>query len=363
MSIYFVCRSDSCALVSPAKRVLVRAPTIAEDRPTLDIDTLRRDSDDSPWSTFRLDVGTPAQQLRVHPSNSESSVWTVLSQGCIASDPSNCASLRGWLYNPNASSTWSYRGLYGLPIYEEDLLGNSGNGEFGFYTVTLGWPGGGAPTLLYQVVAGIVTKDFYLEILGLTARSFNFTGFDNPYPSVLGSLKDNKTVSSSTWAYTAGAHYLETPTFGSLTFGGYDSTRMAAAYLTVNLGEDISRDLLLGSQSITSSKSLLPSGIMAFIDSTMPHIWLPLEACLEFESAFGLVYDSATDLYLVNDTLHKALLAQNPNVTFQLSADTDANSGASLDIVLPYGAIDLKGQLHVHERWFILLLSPSTSSQ
>ncbi|MCJ1300961.1 hypothetical protein MMC08_003760 [Hypocenomyce scalaris] len=128
---------------------------------------------------------------------------------------------------------------------------------------------------------------------------------------------------------------------------------MAAAYLTVNLGEDISRDLLLGSQSITSSKSLLPSGIMAFIDSTMPHIWLPLEACLEFESAFGLVYDSATDLYLVNDTLHKALLAQNPNVTFQLSADTDANSGASLDIVLPYGAIDLKGQLHVHERTFL----------
>jgi hypothetical protein len=68
-------------------------------------------------------------------------------------------------------------------------------------------------------------------------------------------------------------------------------------------------------------------------------IWLPLEACQEFEKAFGLTYDNATELYLVNGDLHSRLLAENANVTFTLAQKLQG--GQTIDIVLPYAAFDL----------------------
>jgi hypothetical protein len=57
--------------------------------------------------------------------------------------------------------------------------------------------------------------------------------------------------------------------------------------------EDISRDLTVGLQAVSASflgtsHSLLPQGILTFIDSTVPTIWLPLAACQQFEKVFGL---------------------------------------------------------------------------
>ena len=86
--------------------------------------------------------------------------------------------------------------------------------------------------------------------------------------------------------------------------------------------------------------SLLPSGIFALIDSTLPYIWLPIESCQAFERAFGLVWDSNIELYLVNDSLHNALLAQNASLTFTLGHT--AQGGDTVDIVLPYAALDLE---------------------
>jgi hypothetical protein len=131
---------------------------------------------------------------------------------------------------------------------------------------------------------------------------------------------------------------------GSLIFGGYDSSKVQAANITTIFGPDISRDLTLGLQSISTSISgqqhnLLPSPIFTFIDSAVPHIWLPISSCTEFEHAFGLAYNTALDLYLVNDTLHAALLAQNASISFQIGNTT--TSGETIDITLPYAALDL----------------------
>ena len=102
---------------------------------------------------------------------------------------------------------------------------------------------------------------------------------------------------------------------------------------------------MVGVQSISSTESngktteLLTSGILAFIDSTIPYIYLPLEVCQAFENAFGLEWDPVTELYLISSSEHSALVARNLNFTFTLGNTVD--SGTTTNIVLPYAAFDL----------------------
>lgn len=137
--------------------------------------------------------------------------------------------------------------------------------------------------------------------------------------------------------------------FGSLTFGGYDNSRFVSNNVSIPLAQDISRDLVVGLQAITSTTvndtitrktSLLPSPILTFIDSTIPYIYLPLEACRRFESAFGLYWNETDAMYWVNDTLHETLLSSQANVTFTIGDNTTGDS--FVEIVLPYASFDLE---------------------
>ncbi len=263
-----------------------------------------------------------------------------MADGCTRRDPLNCPELRGRVFQSNASSTWTARGLFELPLIAEASLGYTGNGDFGFDTVTLGLQGSGGPTLERQVIAGYATKQLYIGMLGITPRGVNFTEFNNPEPSILTSLKSQGKVASNSWAYTAGAYYTPKKTFGSLTFGGYDETRSVPNNLTFPFGVDISRDLIVGIQSIRSGfESLLPSGIIAYIDSTVSQIWLPTEACYLFERAFGLVWNSTAELYLVNETLHDTLVTRNASIQFTLGATV--TGGETINITMPYASFDL----------------------
>ena len=107
----------------------------------------------------------------------------------------------------------------------------------------------------------------------------------------------------------------------------------------------------MGIQSITStfgngtSSSLLPSGILAYVDSTIAEIWLPKEACQAFEKAFGLTYDETNKIYPVSDDLHVALLAQNASISFTLGQSS--TGGGTVNITLPYSSFDLQATLPV----------------
>ena len=140
---------------------------------------------------------------------------------------------------------------------------------------------------------------------------------------------------------------------GSLTLGGYDASRIIPNDLTFIFAPDNERDLVVGlvglSASVASKKEVdLLAGIgpsrrndvTMFIDSTVAELYFPLEICQAFESAFGLQYDEATDLYLVDDALHQSLLTQNPSVTFTLGQQY--SSDATVQITLPYAAFDLE---------------------
>jgi hypothetical protein len=126
--------------------------------------------------------------------------------------------------------------------------------------------------------------------------------------------------------------------------GGYDLSKAGPTNMSFGFAPDISRDLTVGLQAISASMqgkdvALLPKGIFTFIDSTVGQIWLPVEACAEFEKAFGLTWDPTAELYLVNDTLHSSLVSKNASLTFKIG---NATEGApSLDIILPYASFDL----------------------
>ena len=128
-----------------------------------------------------------------------------------------------------------------------------------------------------------------------------------------------------------------------MTLGGYDASRFIPNGVDFRFATDNSRDLLVAIQSIITSHlttSLLSQPIYAYVDSTVPHIWLPLEACKALESAFGIVWDPIRDLYLVNESLHNSLLSQNASVGFTLA--NELRGGVVADIILPYAAFDLE---------------------
>ena len=135
----------------------------------------------------------------------------------------------------------------------------------------------------------------------------------------------------------------------SLTLGGYDSSRYIPNNLTIPLGSDNDRNLLVVIQNITavgnnlSMTELIPasfsSSIYASIDSTVAEFWLPQEICTVFENTFNLTYDSHTSLYLVSNKLHTQLLLTNPNITFTLGSQPIG--GQTVEISLPYSAFDL----------------------
>lgn len=274
-------------------------------------------------------------------------------EGCVDVNPdlTNCPNERGYLFQSNLSSSWSTQGIengvdgaiFSLNTFEEGNLGLVGNGSYGYDTVSLGLPGSNLPTLKKQVIAGIWTDDFFLGSLGLSPVPFNFTNLDDPQPSMLGTLRNQSLIPSASWAYTAGAHYQDPPVYGSLTLGGFDTTRFKPNNLTFAFGADFSRDLLVSLQSVTydtaGSSPLLASSVDMFIDSLVTEIWLPVDVCQAFAQQFNLTWNTQGQLYLIDDTAHTALLAQNPTFTFTIGQA--GGGGETIDIVLPYAAFDL----------------------
>ncbi|KAF2211723.1 hypothetical protein CERZMDRAFT_98156 [Cercospora zeae-maydis SCOH1-5] len=305
------------------------------------------DGIDGEWSSFTLRVGTPQQFVRTLVSTASYQTWVVLPQGCeAAADQEACAESRGWIFHTNESSTWEEQGIYDLWIQKN--LGYGGNAIYGYDAVGLGGQGEGGPTLLNTTVGGFAVEDFYLGVFGVNPKPTNFTSFDNGSPSYMTLLKEQKHIPSLSFGYTAGARYRFTGVLASLTLGGYDTSRFVENDAIFTFAADNERDLLVAINSITTSSDidsspvateLLPNPVYAYIDSTVPDIWLPVEACRAFEVEFGISYDNTTKLYIVNETLHDTLLERNASVTFTLGQTFQ--SSPMVRITLPYASFDL----------------------
>lgn len=118
------------------------------------------------------------------------------------------------MFGISNSSTWSDIGLFEFDL--QTNLNYTGNGDFGFDSVSLGYPGGGGPSLTRQVVAGMAATDFWLGYFGLDPEPCNFTTYNNPQPSYLRSLYNSSLIPSLSWGYTAGAVYRRLSMFVSI---------------------------------------------------------------------------------------------------------------------------------------------------
>ena len=305
------------------------------------------DGIDGKWSSFTLRVGTPTQTVRTFLSFSVYQTWVVIPLGCsAAADKDSCAEDRGWLFDNGTSSTWDYVGIYRFLVGEN--LGIYGNGLTGFDTVGLGGLGEGGPTVDNTTIIAYAGYSYYLGMFGINPKPSNFT-FTDPVPSLMTQLKEQRKIPSVSFGYTAGAHYRFTGSFASLTLGGYDTSKYEANNHTFIFAPDNERDVMVAIQSINTpsrddsnpvATELLPNKVYALIDSTVAELWLPLDACRAFEYEFGLTYDNKTDLYLINDTQHEILKERNASVTLELGQGPD--SDATVSILLPYAAFDLR---------------------
>lgn len=339
-----------------------------------------REGADGNWSTFNLRVGNPPQIVRVLPSTAAGDTLVVGPKGCLPGEPGvggspllSCWDSRGGIFNPSLSASWNTTGNYSMDV-EVDLGYGDDAAAYGFDTVGIDLNNAtGAPTLDEQIVGVFENNDFYLGLFGLSREPTNFTNFTTPHPSFLASLKNRSMIPSLSWGYTAGAHYREfiknycyfAPdicswsidtnasteskggSFGSLTFGGYDSSRFITNNVTFLMAEDISRDLVVNVRSIIAeyengtATTLLssPSATLAFIDSTQPYMYLPEHICQNFQKSFGLTWNSSDEMYLVDDDTHNILVNANPNITFRLA--NAQGSEDTVDIVFPYASFDL----------------------
>jgi hypothetical protein len=299
-----------------------------------------------------LRVGTPEQDVRVLVSTAAPQTLVVLSSyGCstnvLPTVPLDCAISRGALFNNDTSSTWDTIGVYGFnggSAVLEANLGYSTKVLYGHDTLGLGYTSGSSgPRLESQVVGGVITAwPFYLGIFGLNNQPLNFSVLGNSSsPTFISLLYAQDLIPSLSWSYTAGANYrFKAGASSQVILGGYDTSKYISNSVVFSFVDDITRDIVVYLQSISytgqTTSILYNKPIPMFIDSTDPNIWLPEEACQQFEKAFNLTLDTFTNMYLISDSHHATLMEQNAQVTFQI-ADS-AQGGETARIVLPYAA-------------------------
>ncbi|KAL8933567.1 MAG: hypothetical protein Q9211_005710 [Gyalolechia sp. 1 TL-2023] len=306
------------------------------------VDTLSRERLGG-WSSFALQIGSPAQIVRVLISTAGQATWAISSLRCPPDLPPSCSQLLGGVFNNNDSKSWDQKGFFGLGL--ETNLYPPDNATFGLDSVGLGLTNASGPVLENQIVAALSGSTYAQGTFGLGRQPTNLSDFTDPHPSFLTSLYNKNLIPSLSWSYTAGAKYRQKGVYGSLTFGGYDAARFTPSNITFDLATDISRDLVVGLQSITSAESnnsinlLLPSAHLTFIDSTVAYIYLPLDACQLFERVFGLVWNATYQMYLVDDALHDTLVTRRPSFTFELG--NAISGGPTVEITLPYDSFDL----------------------
>lgn len=312
---------------------------------------------DGPWSTFNIKVGSQSELLEVLPASSLSLTLVVLPEGCPSDEQrqANCNASRGNILDTQDVSNWKplkaangapylYVSLPGVqPLLEENITSSISPNTLG-----LPWYGSNstdnAMPLENQLIAGYAAKTPFLGLLGLSGWPSHPVTPDISYNSTLQTLRNRSSISGLTWAYTAGAKYKTPESFGSLTFGGYDSTLvdMDQALSGVNFTRDSrgnGNELTLTVKAIRvgdTASDKMGTGMLAQLDSMFPDIYLPEEICELFVDAFDLQWDASARMYLITDEQHERLQNENKSVSFDLSSASDPEKVVT--ITLPYAA-------------------------
>ncbi|KAG8528574.1 uncharacterized protein KY384_006261 [Bacidia gigantensis] len=250
--------------------------------------------------------------------------------------------MRGSVYNPANSSTWSNIGLYRLSLVDESAFGYSGNGLFGYDEVRLGT--GNESFSPNQVIGGFTTptEHFYIGTLGLSPNTM--PPLTNTGKSFLTNLKDQNRIPSISWGCTAGAYYVQPPAFGSLTLGGFDRSRYALHNVTFPFGLDVGREFTIFLKSVSTSspsENSVDAGIYALVNSLSPDLCLPKRICDRLQEMLSLEYNSSANRYTVNETFYDYVLDRNTSTSFTFGGDPSVR-GDTVNITIPWRSFDLR---------------------
>jgi hypothetical protein len=135
----------------------------------------------------------------------------------------------------------------------EDSLIMTGQGKFGFDTVTMPELGAGGPTVNHSIVAGVKTQEFWRNIFGVSGQSQNSSTYSDPQPSYMSLLKQNGNIPNLSYGYTAGNPYTLNGIFGDFVFGKYDLSQFEQNNYSFIFGQSVGRELYVGLQSITTT--------------------------------------------------------------------------------------------------------------
>lgn len=206
------------------------------------------------------------------------------------------------------------------------------------------WGGDSANSVFLEnrLLAGYAVSSPFIGLLGLSGQETYPTNTTTSFKSPLQTLKNTSAVSGLTWAYTAGAKYKIPESYGSLTFGGFDSSLvdMDNALTDVEFLKNFNgNELTLSIKSITvGDRVASDTDMIALLDTMVPDIWLPKSVCDLFEDKFGLQWIETFGVYLVSDEQRDRLRTENTSVSFDLTSTI--NSSKVVSITLPYLAFD-----------------------
>jgi len=186
--------------------------------------TNKFDGIDGKWSTFMINVGTPAHNYRVLPCTSCSQMWVPMAGGCNDNDSEyvqDCPGSRGVEvyqaasspgYEREASSSSEQVGLFDLDLGYIDLASTFGyinsTATYFFDDVGIGSASSYNVPISKSLLAAISRgADWsWLGMFGLAIGSTTLQ-FPDPWPTYLASLNSSGRIPSRSYGYTAGAFY------------------------------------------------------------------------------------------------------------------------------------------------------------
>jgi hypothetical protein len=117
----------------------------------------------------------------------------------------NCSDMRGGVFRPNESRSWSSNGVHAVEIAQDMGLGIKRTFLFGTDTVGLGVQPQ-VSRMTNQTVAGMKgLASSFTGAMGISPKAFNMTPDQAPVPTFFESLSSSTRIASRSWSYTAGS--------------------------------------------------------------------------------------------------------------------------------------------------------------
>ncbi|KAK8151632.1 hypothetical protein BC567DRAFT_213585 [Phyllosticta citribraziliensis] len=218
-------------------------------------------------STFWLNIGNSTTDIRVLPSTSLSWIVAINSVGC-ENGSEDCQDSRGQFYNPETAAAPLGNVGMGSSTLQEPSINASLVSDYVSFPESLK-----NIHAVSQAIANIGQIEYWVGLFPLNPRTNSVSAISNKYPSLLQTLKNQSQIPSLSWGYTAGANYKSSKVYGSLTLGGYDSSRFDnTTKVEGAFTDDPAQDFTVSLVSITTPTFdlLTAQPTTTVIDSTLP---------------------------------------------------------------------------------------------